>query len=94
MFCACVCVCVCVCVCMHACVCVCMCVLVQFIAGTTMEMETVYAAIRPLLQLLGDHRSLSLNIIQRLSSLVQLFPTAFNEKLCDQLQVCTGTLTN
>ena len=64
----------------------------QFIAGATMEMDTVYAAIRPLLQMLGDHRSLTLNIIQRLSSLVQLFPTAFNEKLCDQLQVRTLSL--
>lgn len=50
-------------------------------------METVYTAMRPLLQLLGDYRSLTLNVIQRLSSLVQLFPVAFNEKLCEQLQV-------
>nr|KAG5693699.1 hypothetical protein BaRGS_008341 [Batillaria attramentaria] len=58
----------------------------KFISGCTIDTETVYSAIRPLLQMLGDYRSLSLNVIQRISSLVQLFPTAFNEKLCDQLQ--------
>ncbi|XP_041366452.1 transformation/transcription domain-associated protein-like [Gigantopelta aegis] len=57
----------------------------KFIAGCTIDTETVYNSIRPLLMKLGDFRSLTLNVIQRLSSLVQLFPNTFNEKLCDQL---------
>ena len=61
--------------------------LLQFIAGCTIDTETVYDSIRPLLMKLGDFRSLTLNVIQRLSSLVQLFPNTFNEKLCDQLMV-------
>jgi hypothetical protein len=40
---------------------------------------------RPLLMTLGDYRSLSLNGAKRLSYLTQLFPSSFNEKLCEQL---------
>ncbi|XP_076468689.1 transformation/transcription domain-associated protein-like isoform X2 [Babylonia areolata] len=58
----------------------------KFIAGCTIDMQTVNNAIRPLLQMLGDYRCLSLNVVQRLSSHVQLFPSNFNEKFCDQLQ--------
>lgn len=51
------------------------------------EMEIVHSAMRPLLLMLGDYRQLDLNVIQRLSSLTQLFPNTFNEKLCEQLLV-------
>ncbi|KAL3832377.1 hypothetical protein ACJMK2_024027 [Sinanodonta woodiana] len=57
----------------------------KFIAGCHIEMEIVHNAMRPLLLTLGDYRSLDLNVIQRLSSLTQLFPNTFNEKLCEQL---------
>lgn len=40
---------------------------------------------RPLLLTLGDYRNLTLNGTKRLSYLTQLFPSMFNEKLCDQL---------
>ena len=50
-------------------------------------MEMVHGAMRPLLLMLGDYRSLTLNVIQVLSSLTQLFPNTFNEKLCEQLLV-------
>lgn len=57
----------------------------KILTGTTIEMETVHAAVRPLLLLLGDYRSLSTNVILRLSHTTQLFPHVFNEKLCEQL---------
>jgi transformation/transcription domain-associated protein len=40
---------------------------------------------RPLLLTLGDYRNLNLSGARRLSYLVQLFPSSFSEKLCDQL---------
>ena len=40
---------------------------------------------RPLLQTLGDYRSISLIGTKRLSYLTQLFPSLFKEMLCDQL---------
>jgi len=52
-----------------------------------MEMEQVHSAMRTLLNMLGDYRNLTLNVIHRLTSLTQLFPNTFNEKLCDQLLV-------
>ncbi|XP_014681160.1 PREDICTED: transformation/transcription domain-associated protein-like [Priapulus caudatus] len=57
----------------------------KFLAGCQIDMEIVHSAMRPLLLMLGDYRSLSLNVIQRLSYLTQLFPNTFHEKLCDQL---------
>lgn len=57
----------------------------KILTGTQIEMETVHAAVRPLLLLLGDYRSLSTNVILRLSHTTQLFPHVFNEKLCEQL---------
>ncbi len=57
----------------------------KIVTGTQIEMETVHAAVRPLLLLLGDYRSLSTNVILRLSHTTQLFPHVFNEKLCEQL---------
>ncbi len=50
-------------------------------------MEMVHQQMRPLLLMLGDYRSLTLNRIQVLSSLTQLFPNTFSEKLCEQLLV-------
>lgn len=41
---------------------------------------------RPLLLTLGDYRNLTLNGTKRLSYLTRLFPSMFNEKLCEQLQ--------
>ncbi|KAK2564815.1 Transformation/transcription domain-associated protein [Acropora cervicornis] len=49
------------------------------------DMEVVHMSIRPLLLKLGDYRSLNLQLIQRLSHLMELFPGSFNEKLCEQL---------
>ncbi|XP_064648217.1 transformation/transcription domain-associated protein-like isoform X2 [Lineus longissimus] len=57
----------------------------NFISGFHMDMEQVHTEMRPLLLMLGDHRSLDLNVIQRLSYLTQLFPNTFSEKLCEQL---------
>lgn len=45
----------------------------------------IHEAIKPLLTTLGDYRTLTLNGTKRLSYLTQLFPTMFNEKLCEQL---------
>lgn len=57
----------------------------NFIASGSIEPDIVHRAMRPLLLMLGDYRNLDLNVIQRLSSLTQLFPNTFNEKLCEQL---------
>ncbi|GFN80649.1 transformation/transcription domain-associated protein [Plakobranchus ocellatus] len=57
----------------------------MFMQGCTIEVDTAYTAMRPLLSKLGDYRGLDLSIIKRLSSLVQLFPNSFNEKLCDSM---------
>lgn len=40
---------------------------------------------RTLLYQLGDYNCLTLNITKRLSYLTELFPTMFNDKLCEQL---------
>ena len=57
-------------------------------------MEMVHGAMRPLLLMLGDYRSLTLNVIQVLSSLTQLFPNTFNEKLCEQLLVSQSVVAS
>ncbi|EAT34853.1 AAEL012951-PA, partial [Aedes aegypti] len=57
----------------------------NFLQGCTVDKETIHAGIRPLLMQLGDHRNLTLNGAKRLSYLTQLFPSMFNEKLCDSL---------
>ncbi|KAJ9592433.1 hypothetical protein L9F63_015849, partial [Diploptera punctata] len=57
----------------------------KFIAGFQIDMEMVHTVMRPLLLTLGDYRNLSLNGAKRLSYLTQLFPSSFNEKLCEQL---------
>ena len=61
----------------------------QFIAGHPVDMELVHTSVRPTLLMLGDHRTLNLNVIARLHSLTKLFPHAFNEKLCEQMLVST-----
>lgn len=59
----------------------------RFICEFHMDTEHVHSSMRPLLLTLGDYRDLTLNIIKVLSSLTQLFPNMFNEKLCEQLLV-------
>ncbi|XP_055874365.1 transformation/transcription domain-associated protein-like isoform X5 [Biomphalaria glabrata] len=58
----------------------------MFMQGCAIDVEMAYTAMRPLLSYLSDFRSLTLSIIKRLSSLVQLFPNSFNEKLCESMQ--------
>ncbi|KAF0288488.1 Transformation/transcription domain-associated protein [Amphibalanus amphitrite] len=57
----------------------------KFIAGAQPDMEVVHQEMRPLLLKLGDHRSLNLTVVPRLSYLTRLFPNTFKEKLCEQL---------
>lgn len=57
----------------------------KFNLGCAAEKEFLLQSFRPLLMALGDHRGLTINIVKRLSYLTQLFPSMFNEKLCDQL---------
>lgn len=45
----------------------------------------VHTEVRPLLMALGDYRNLNLNNAKHLSYSTQLFPSVFNEKLCEQL---------
>ncbi|CAB1338303.1 unnamed protein product [Coregonus sp. 'balchen'] len=35
--------------------------------------------------MLGDYRSLTLNVVNRLTSVTRLFPNSFNDKFCDQM---------
>jgi transformation/transcription domain-associated protein len=57
----------------------------KFIQGYKIDKETVHSSVRPLLMNLGDCRNLSVSVVKRLSYLTKLFPTIFNEKLCEQL---------
>lgn len=57
----------------------------KFIVGYSVDKEMIHNAMRPLLLTLGDYRNLTLNGTKRLSYLTQLFPSMFNEKLCEQL---------
>lgn len=57
----------------------------KFNLGCAAEKDFLLQSFRPLLLALGDHRNLTINIVKRLSYLTQLFPSMFNEKLCDQL---------
>ena len=58
------------------------------------DIELVHSALRPLLMMLGDYRNLSPSLLSRLTHMVELFPTSFNEKMCESLLVsyCTGAL--
>lgn len=57
----------------------------KFITGYQIDMKIVHELMRPLLNMLGDYRSLNLNSTKRFSYLTKLFPSAFNEKFCEQL---------
>ncbi|KAI8515281.1 hypothetical protein Bbelb_060940, partial [Branchiostoma belcheri] len=57
----------------------------SFLKHQQMDAETIHNAVRPLLMVLGDYRSLTLSVIKRLTNVTTLFPNVFNEKLCDQL---------
>lgn len=57
----------------------------KFNLGTTADKEFLLQNLRPLLLALGDHRNLTISIVKRLSYLTQLFPSTFNEKLCETL---------
>ena len=57
---------------------------------TQSDIELVHSALRPLLMMLGDYRNLNPALLQRLTHMVSLFPTSFNEKMCDSLLVREG----
>ena len=60
----------------------------QFMAEHTQsDIELVHSALRPLLMMLGDYRNLNPTLLQRLTHMISLFPTSFNEKMCDSLLV-------
>ena len=60
----------------------------QFMADHTQsDIELVHSALRPLLMMLGDYRNLTPTLLQRLTHMISLFPTSFNEKMCDSLMV-------
>lgn len=50
-------------------------------------MDQIHTHMRPLLMMLGDYRSLTLNVVNRLTSVTRLFPNSFNDKFCDQMMV-------
>lgn len=54
---------------------------------TQSDIELVHSALRPLLMMLGDYRNLTPTLLQRLTHMISLFPTSFNEKMCDSLMV-------
>ena len=49
------------------------------------DIELVHSALRPLLMMLGDYRNLSPPLLTRLTYMIELFPTSFNEKMCNSL---------
>ncbi|CAJ0925872.1 unnamed protein product [Ranitomeya imitator] len=53
--------------------------------GATIEVDQIHTHMRPLLMMLGDYRSLTLNVVNRLTSVTRLFPNSFNDKFCDQM---------
>ncbi|MGH0143484.1 UNVERIFIED_CONTAM: hypothetical protein FKN15_046212 [Acipenser sinensis] len=57
----------------------------QFLEGATIEVDQIHTHMRPLLMMLGDYRSLTLNVVNRLTSVTRLFPNSFNDKFCDQM---------
>lgn len=63
------------------------CFLSQFLEGATIEVDQIHTHMRPLLMMLGDYRSLTLNVVNRLTSVTRLFPNSFNDKFCDQMMV-------
>ena len=62
--------------------------LIQFMADHSQaDIELVHGALRPLLMMLGDYRNLSPPLLSRLMYMIELFPTSFNEKMCNSLMV-------
>ncbi|EPQ15807.1 Transformation/transcription domain-associated protein [Myotis brandtii] len=57
----------------------------KFSEGATIGVDQIHTHMRPLLMMLGDHRSLTLNVVNRLTSVTRLFPNSFNDKFCDQM---------
>jgi hypothetical protein len=51
------------------------------------DIELVHSALRPLLMMLGDFRNLTPTLLLRLTHMIELFPTSFNEKMCNSLLV-------
>jgi len=49
------------------------------------DIELVHSALRPLLMTLGDYRNLTPPLLVRLTYMIELFPTSFNEKMCNSL---------
>ena len=54
---------------------------------THADIELVHGALRPLLMMLGDYHNLSPDLLQKLTHMIELFPTSFNEKMCEALKV-------
>lgn len=65
----------------------------QFLEGATIEVDQIHTHMRPLLMMLGDYRSLTLNVVNRLTSVTRLFPNSFNDKFCDQMMVSSILLS-
>uniref|UniRef100_A0A8C1N888 Transformation/transcription domain-associated protein n=1 Tax=Cyprinus carpio TaxID=7962 RepID=A0A8C1N888_CYPCA len=61
----------------------------KFLEGATIEVDQIHTHMRPLLMMLGDYRSLTLNVVNRLTSVTRLFPNSFNDKFCDQMMEMT-----
>uniref|UniRef100_A0A3Q2UJ62 Transformation/transcription domain-associated protein n=1 Tax=Fundulus heteroclitus TaxID=8078 RepID=A0A3Q2UJ62_FUNHE len=59
----------------------------KFLEGATIEVDQIHTHMRPLLMMLGDYRSLTLNVVNRLTSVTRLFPNSFNDKFCDQMML-------
>ncbi|NP_001158350.1 transformation/transcription domain-associated protein [Oryzias latipes] len=57
----------------------------KFLEGATIEVDQIHTHMRPLSMMLGDYRSLTLNVVNRLTSVTRLFPNSFNDKFCDQM---------
>ncbi len=57
----------------------------HFIEGFKLDLDLVTQMTRSMLTTLNDFRNLNLNVITRLCYLAELFPSVFNEKLCEQL---------
>ncbi|KAL5497639.1 hypothetical protein EMCRGX_G014148 [Ephydatia muelleri] len=53
---------------------------------THADIELVHGALRPLLMMLGDYHNLSPDLLQKLTHMIELFPTSFNEKMCEALK--------
>lgn len=65
----------------------------KFLEGATIEVDQIHTHMRPLLMMLGDYRSLTLNVVNRLTSVTRLFPNSFNDKFCDQMMVSYWHIT-